>query len=206
MDAARAAAKISRGYGIAARVLGPEYAVYRPGDLTHPMVTPIGTVHAMFKGVNAKVGAADKPGDPFCDGYMATAIMEPGDICTGADGVFFVWGKPTLGAILAVQCNEVVSVSRPGPQITPDYYGGACVDTIMMDGWPASVLQRGSGELGPLNLPGDAKFGGTTILLPAPAGVTIRTSDIITTTRARFIVVSAELTDGWRIMAGLEVA
>jgi hypothetical protein len=206
MDAARIAAKVSRGYGKAASIAGPVYEVYRPGDLTHPLIGAVGVVNAMFKPKGGKVGAPNTPQNPWFDGYMQTDIMEPGDIVSGKDGLYLVWNKPTLGAILAVQCNTTVSVKRPGPQVSPEFYGGAVVDVTLMEGWPASVLQGTKGETGPLGLPSDTRLGWVSILMPAPAGVTIRSSDIIVTPRARYIVASAELTDGWRIMAGLVVA
>lgn len=206
MDAATIAARVSAGYARAAKVIGPEYAVYRAGDALYPLAAPVGTVRAVFKPMGKPVGAPNTPQNPWFDGLMDTSIMEPGDIVSGADGVYLVWQKPTLGAILAVQCNETLSAVRPAQVAAVGLgdYGGntAATETPVMDGWPASMLRGGRESAGRAGLPGDANLGGWTILMPAWNGITIRTGDIIIRkSGARAIVVSAELTDGWRLLA-----
>jgi hypothetical protein len=109
--------------------------------------------------------------------------------------------------ILCVQCNRMVSVLRviQSDSVGVIGYGGdsSDVESALMSGWPASILQGTKGEANDARLPGDVRTPWWAILMPAFSGIILRTSDIITDDIGRrYIISSAELTDmGWRITA-----
>ena len=109
--------------------------------------------------------------------------------------------------ILMVECNRTLTVLRPEQQtgVGAVGYGGntSAGETTLMQGWPASVLQGTKGEKTEAALPGDNRTPWWSILMPAFAGVILRTADIMTDElNRRYIISSAELTDaGWRLTA-----
>ena len=69
--------------------------------------------------------------------------------------------------------------------------------------FPASILAGARGAPASADLPDDLHDPGWAILMPAPPGVTIQTSDILKDDLGRrFDIASAELTPlGWRLAA-----
>ena len=84
-------------------------------------------------------------------------------------------------------------------------YGGDTPQTeaLLMQNWPASVLQGTKGEQNDAKLPGDVRTPWWAILMPDYNGILLRTSDILKDELGRrYIISSAELTDmGWRLTA-----
>jgi hypothetical protein len=130
-----------------------------------------------------------------------------GDYLIGNGQTFFIAAQQTILPILAVQCTNTLNILRPQQQegLGQVGYGGDLDsnEIMLMQQWPASVLQGTKGEKDGAILPGDVRLPWWAILVPAYPGVVIRTADIITDDLdRRFIISSAELTDmGWRMTA-----
>lgn len=205
MDSTTLQNRIWKGYGKAALRIGPSFNLFRPASATSPFASgPLTTLNASFNAEDMTYSRPNKYGKPtwFClvDGTQT----QVGDYLSNATQTFFIAAmQPTL-PILAVECNRTISIFRPQQQTTAGVnpYGGT-VDsnqTVLMAGWPASVLQGTKGEKDGAVLPGDVRLPWWAILLPAYPGVTLMTADIITDDiNRRYIISSAELSDlGWR--------
>lgn len=215
MDAATLQSKIYQGYGKAALRLGYMTSAYRGLTAFNPVSVGnlIASLNASFNSESMVYSRPNKYGHPTWFGVFDGTLVKVGDILTNAqDGTFFVAAMQQALPILVVQTNRTLSVLRPLQQtgVGAAAYNGDTVatETALMTGWPASVLLGTKGGRSVANLPGDTSAPWWAILMPAVAGVQIRTSDIITDDLSRrYIVSSAELTDlGWRITAEQVVA
>lgn len=215
MDAATLQTKIYSGYGKAASRIGYITDVYRATTSDSPTATgnKIASIYASFNAEDMTYKNPNKYGHPTWFGVFDGTLAKVGDILTNPqDGTFFIAAMQQALPILLVQTNRTVSVLRPMQQtgIGAAGYNGDTVatETALMTGWPASVLMGTKGEKSMVNLPGDTRSPWWSILMPAVAGVQIRTSDILTDDlNRRYIVSTAELTDlGWRMTAEQVVA
>lgn len=216
MDNATLAARVNRGFGIAARIVGPSFAQYRPLGVSTAIVPAnyIGTIPAW---ITADVTLmASKPfayGKPVGYAAIDTTLTDPGDYLVGAivpggdPQTFFISSQDIPAVVQVVNCNQTVSIRRPLPAALPGMnppYGGDTGPTqpdVLTD-WPASVLVTLRAVRGPIELPGDTGQGRWIVLLP-PTPVELRTSDIVVLGDAdtsRGVVNAAELTSlGWRL-------
>ncbi|MEX3933276.1 hypothetical protein AB4Y32_15985 [Paraburkholderia phymatum] len=208
MDAATLNQKLWKGYGKAAKYIGPAYNLYRPTSATNPLGNgPIATLNASFNAQDMTYGKPNIYGKPLWYALVDGTQTQVGDYLINAGKTFFIAAMQDTLPILAVECNRTLSIHRPAQQgaVGAVGYGGntASTETMLMQGWPASVLQGTKGEKNETNLPGDVRTPWWAILLPAIAGVTLRTSDTITDDLSRrYVISSAENTDlGWRITA-----
>jgi hypothetical protein len=207
MDAAKIEAKIQRGNGISAKILGGVYDQYRPftTDAVMSNTNYLGIMNARFD-PDFRFGAR-KPnlyGHPLWGVLADRTLMKVGDYLDGPEGTFFIVTMQGLLPTAAVSCNTTVTVSRPvAASPGPDYYGGNQTLLPIITSWPASVLQGTKGERGNLNLPGDVRLPWKQILLPSFPGVQILFGDAIVdnqTAPIGYTVSGAELTDtGWRL-------
>jgi len=219
MDAARLQTKVSAGYAKSAQRIGYAFTVYRPAGAGNPIVPGNivgGPINAAFtpraSGFNFQITSDYK--QPLFHGLFDATSINVGDYMhLAGHGAYFVIAKPDLAPILCVQCNNTVSVSRPaGPSgygVTSYIGDTAATETPVMTSFPASVIFEARGKNSGAQLPLDDVKPYFIVLLPALAGVDIRTSDIITdsdTPARRYIVAGSELSPlGWRIMAQLAV-
>lgn len=218
MDAARLQTKVYSGYAKSAQRVAYAFTVYRPIAATNPIVS--GNI------VNSALNAAFTPQatgfnfqvtsgyiKPLFHGLFDATNVNVGDYLTDAGhGTYFVIAKPDLAPILCVQCNNVVSVLRPGCHggagLQP-YSGATQADEApVMASWPASVIYEARGKNSGAGLPMDEVNPYFMILLPALDGVDVRPSDIMTDAISRrYIIASSELSPlGWRIVAQHAVA
>ena len=214
MNAAKIEAKIQRGNGKAAKVLGVVCDQYRPVNSGPPIVDTnlLGIVMARFD--QDFQFSARKPNlyaHPVWGVLVDRTLLAVGDYLVGQEGTFFLIARQSLTPTAGVSCNRVISISRPtAPTPGPNAYGGVVNNTPIVTSWPASVLQGTKGERGDLNLPGDVRMPWVSILIPAVPGVQIRFGDIVTDDQAdalRYTVSGAELTDlGYRITAAQTTA
>lgn len=201
-------ALINQVLGYGADVLGQLFDWFRaigPGSPLDPACR-MGTLQAyldpdpMFAG--KKPSGYNKPlWGVLCD---RTATL-PGDYLQGDQGTFFLIAQQPLLPTLAVECNALVSVARPGGVSSiaqEDSYGGRtqATDVPLLTGWPASVLAGSRGQESAAGLPADASMKGKEILLPPSASVELRVGDLVTTSQGeRLTLSSCERTDlGWR--------
>lgn len=214
MNAAKIEAKIQRGNGKAAKILGVVCDQYRAATSGPVMVTTnlLGIVMARFD-QDFQFGAR-KPnlyGHPTWGVLADRTMLAVGDYLIGSEGTFFLIAQQSLLPTAAVSCNRVISISRPtGPTPGSNAYGGVNNHTPIVTSWPASVLQGTKGERGDVQLPGDVRMPWVSILIPAPPGVQIRFGDVVTDDQAtpiRYTISGAELTDlGYRITAAQTTA
>jgi hypothetical protein len=206
--------KVSRGFRIAGAKLGAPCQWYRAAG-TGAAIAPAtlqGTLLAAFDSDPAF--ASRKPsqyGKP--QWYMLTdeCGLQLGDyIVDPLLGTFFVASGEPFKPPMVIRCNRTLTFARPGaPPAGADYYGGdeTATETPLLTGWPAAVLQGTKGEAGDTKLPGDTRMPWVQVLLPQPASVQLRASDIALDDQPiqqRYIVSSAELTAlGYRLTATL---
>ena len=209
MDGTRLQALASKGYGIAGRKTGTDYAQYRPSDALDPLATVLATLSASFD-AKAPYGfaAPNEYGDARWYGLLDTSAVQPGDYLTGQGGTFFIAAVQPLLPAFCINCNATLSVlhvpasAAVGVQI--DYSAVyADAETEIMAGWPASLLFGGQRSQSEARLPGELALPAFTVLLPAFAGVTIQPSDVLRDSDGvRYVVQAAELSDlGWRLNA-----
>ncbi len=206
MDSATIQNRIYKGYGKAALRLGQVYSQYRPVGAGNPLATVRSTFNASFNAEDMTYSRPNKYGKPTWFGLFDGTQTKVSDYLVGPGGTFFIAAQQLTLPILCVECNRTITVLRPQQQsgIGAQGYGGDTYanETVLMQSWPASVLQGSKGEKSETALPGDVRMAWAAILLPY-AGVTLRSDDIVTDDLARrFVISSAELTDlGWRITA-----
>lgn len=207
MDAAKLQTKIYKGYGLAAKRIGPLNTVYRATSAIAAMGQTVATLNASFNAEDMTYGRPNKYGKPTWYGLFDGTLVNVGDYLVGEQGTFFVAQMQLTLPILMVQCNRTINFLRaPAPAgVGALGYGGitAANEQVLMTGWPASILQGTKGEKGDAVLPGDTKTPWWNILVPAYPGVVLRSSDIATDDlNRRYTISSAELTDaGWRLTA-----
>ena len=218
MDAARLQSKLYSGYGKAAKRIGYQFTIYRPVNSANPIVSAniVGSpVNAAFTpraaGYNFEITSDYK--QPLFHGLFDATSINVGDyLHADGHGTYFLIAKQDHLPILCVECNNVVSVTRAavdsgyGPSTS---YSGdvASSETPVITSWPASLIYEARGKNSGAQFPLDDEKPYFMILLPALAGVDIRTSDIITDNDARrYLITASELSPlGWRIVAKLAV-
>lgn len=207
MDAALLQQKIYMGYAKAALRIGNTYGVYRPTSANDPTdgARLVASLPASFNAEDMKYGKPNKYGKPTWYCLIDGTQTQVGDYLIYGSETYFIAAQQLALPILVVECNQIVSVARPAQQTEVGalpYAGNPDGDeTPLMMNWPASVLQGTKGEKNVVQLPADTRSPWWAILLPHAAGVTLRSSDILTDELGRrFAISSAELTDlGWRL-------
>lgn len=213
MDGTKLQAKVYSGYAKAALRIGLDYKHYRPATAMQPIWDELTTLKASFNAEDMKYGKPNKYGKPTWFGIFDAAQTQVGDYLVGPNGeTFFIAAQQALLPVLCVQCNVVLDVHRPAQVsgVGAQGYAGATPagETLLMKGWPASLLQGTKGEKSDVGLPGDARNAWWAVLMPAFAGVTFKAFDTLQDAGGqRYIISSAELTDmGWRMTAQMAVA
>lgn len=204
MNSALLQQKIYSGYAKAALRVGPIYTQYRPVTAMNPLATARATFNASFNAEDMKYGRPNKYGKPTWFGLFDGTLTQVGDYLVGPSGTFFIAAQQLTLPILVVECNRVASFYRQQQQtgVGALPYGGTTLanETLLAAGWPCSILQGAKGEKSAVNLPGDIRNPWFSVLVPAMAGVVLRTTDLIMDDLSRrYEISSAELTDlGWR--------
>jgi hypothetical protein len=206
MDGQTLQSKVYAGFDKAAQRVGLSYAIHRPSGANNPVSgASVGSIYAAFT-AGPNYLNPNKYGNPAWYGTLDGSQVNVGDYLVG-ESTYFIAAKQHLLPVYAVQCNRTISVKRPKQMtgVGAGGYGGNSLadETVMLSGWPASVLQGTKGEKNETDLPGDVRSPWWLILLPAYASVTLNSSDIMTDDlNRRYVISSAELTDmGWRITA-----
>ncbi len=204
MDDDRIDDLIQRGRGIAAWRVGALHTLHRPRTPLGPLASGTATMSlpALFA---PSSGRAALFGHPLFEATVDAAYTQPGDYLVGPRLTWFIADQSPLLPVLCVRANRLLDILRPpnNQMVGLAAYGGLRRDTasIVLSGWPASVLTHGYG-LDRAELPADAPLGGWSVLLPRlPGAVAPRTGDLLTDDFARSAVVSAaEPTEmGWRL-------
>ena len=210
MDGATLQAKIYAGYASAALRVGLPCDQYRPLTATNPLnsINKMQTLPASFNAADMKYGKPNLYGKPVWYCLVDGTQVQPGDYIVNPSGaIWFIAAMQSLLPIVAIDCNRTISMRRAQQTAAAGLvaYNTDVVsdETVLMTGWPCSILQGTKGEKNETGLPGDVRTPWMIVLLPQVPGVVIRTSDIILDDLGRrYIVSDAELSDlGWRMTA-----
>ena len=197
------------GLGRAARYAGRSADAFRPNGPFAPL-DPINRflrLPATFVSAKGNEARTIIFGEALCQGIFDGSYTRVGDYLVMSTGTFFVASQYPLLPILCVRTNRTISVSRPNMQsatATNPYGGYTPVNsTVVMTGWPASVLGENRSSAPDAKLPGDQAVPYWAVLLPAPKGIILSSGDIITDDLGRTaVILGSELSDlGWRINA-----
>ena len=197
------------GLGRSARHVGQSADAIRPNGPFNPMdpQNRFLRMPATFKSANGSDTKTNSYGEALWQGVFDGSYTRVGDYLVLAHGTYFVISQAPLLSIMCVRTNRTISISRPNPQTTTaaNVYGGYTSNnsTILMSGWPASVLGETKTGVSANGLPSDQTSPTWAVLVPAPDGVFLSAGDIVTDDLSRTAVIAgAELTDlGWRISA-----
>lgn len=219
MDGTLLQTKVYGGFAKAAERVGLDYAVYRPSSASNPIAAgnQIATIKAQFTIHSSTNFSFIKPSDfnaPLYHALVDPTSLQVGDYLIGPQGTFFIASLTPSMPPLAVDCNRVVTAWLPGPMAGAGLSGyggtvantagsvasGADNETAVMVEWPASVLLR-SRATRDSYLPADTGSGMFRAMMPAWAGVTLRTTSIFSDDLGnRYVANVAELQDlGWRM-------
>jgi hypothetical protein len=198
--------RISWAYNIAARAVGHPADAFRPRG-PHAPLSPSNRylrLHAAFSTTSGNFSRSQVYGSGLYTGYFDTAYTKVGDYLVQGHRVFFIAEQDDLLPTLCVRTNSTVSVRRPSLPATigmSGYGGGQSEDTSLLIAWPASALGIGGGGPSRSGLPGEGAVPGWSVLLPAPTGINLTASDIVSDDQGRQgIITAAELTHmGWRL-------
>ena len=182
-------AKVSHGLGRAANALGAPCGWYRHGG-NNPNVSPVaaaayrGPVTAAFQAPNTQYTSPSTYAKPLLWGLFDSTDVAPGDYLVDANtGTVFVASTDPVRYPLCVQCNAVLTLTRPTPGAAgaSHYEGDTGPDeTVLGTAWPASVLNGTKGEKPDIPLPGDTRSAWAAILLPPSFPAQLVTGDIAT--------------------------
>jgi len=212
MDADQLNDRVARGMGQAAQRIGEGYDAFRPRDAVNPMARGnlLLRLNVAFHGEDKDWHRSARYGQPLWFAIHDTAYTLPGDYLRGPRGTFFIAAQPPLLPTVCVLTNRILRFSRADGARKPgtNGYGGVeqREETLLLDGWPASVLAAGAGARGAGALPGEPGPPSWTVLLPVlhgPQAVELRLDDLMTDeTGTRAVVSAVELTElGWRLTA-----
>lgn len=207
MDGVTLQDRISRGLGAAARRIGVLTDAYRPLGVSDPLARANRYLRlpAAFSAQDGKFGHPNGYGEALWFGAFDAAYTSPGDYLVQPTGTWFIAAQQHLLPVLCVKTDRTVAFARPAApgRVGVNTYGGVALSTstLLLAGWPASVLTASAGSRPSANLPGDSLVGIWTVLLPAPPGVVLRPADLMTDDLGRTgVVAAAEITDlGWRL-------
>jgi hypothetical protein len=207
MDGVRLADRIAYGGGMAARKAGVICDAFRPRGGGCPIVAGNRTVRLAVLSVPVS-GSARGPapfGVPYRQLVLDQAYVAPGDYISGPLGVLLVATNEPPAPVLGVQCNETVTLWRPGGQVLAGVnpYGAilAGTATTIIAGFPAALLPGGVSDRGRVGLPDDTKLPGYIGAVAAVAGLAPQVADIVRDARGRQFVVDAVIAYGgiWRL-------
>lgn len=164
---------------------------------------------AAFVSTKGNDSRANVYGEPLWHGIFDASYTRVGDYIVLGQRVFFVASQEPLLPVLCVSANRTISVIRPRVQgaTAGNPYGGYTSggSTILMEGWPASVLGENRSGASGAGLPADQAVPYLSILIPSNPAIILSSGDMITDDIGRTaVIVSSELTElGWRISAKL---
>jgi hypothetical protein len=142
---------------------------------------------------------------PYRQAWADWSYLAVGDYLSGPEGISFVAAIEPPKPMLVVMTNAVVWLERPAAPVLAGVnpYGAVLPSTnsVLLAGFPASLLAGGLEDRTRVGLADDTKVKGVTVLLPIVDGVKLHQADILTTeTYDRFVVAGVESVAGiWRL-------
>lgn len=207
MDGVRLADRLAYGAGCAARRVGFLHDAYRPNGALEPvdLANRFLRLAVAFVLPGGNVNSPSSFGVPFRQAWADWSYLQVGDYLAGPEGTVFVAAIEPPKPMLVVMTNAMLAIARPAAPVLAGVnpYGAVLpnTQTVLLSGFPASLLVGGIGDRTKAGLPDDTKVPGFTALLPAIEYVYPRVADIVTDERAeRFVVTAVELVGGvWRL-------
>jgi hypothetical protein len=207
MDGVRLADRLAYGAGCVARRVGFLHDAYRPDGPAAPvdLARRFLRLCVAFVLPGGSVAAPSGFGVPFRQAWADWSYLQPGDYLAGPEGTVFVAAIEPPKPMLVVMTNSVVNLARPAAPILAglNQYGAVLpgTQTMLIAGYPASLLIGGVDDRTRAGLPDDTKLPGFTALLPVAGKVQPHVADILTNERdERFIVTAVEQVAAvWRL-------
>ena len=207
MDGVRLADRLAYGAGCAARRVGFRHDAYRPDGPEAPIELSKRFLRLAVAFVlpGGSVSAPSGFGVPFRQAWADWSYLRAGDYLVGPEGTVFVAAIEPPKPMLVVMTNTVVTLARPGAPILAglNQYGAILpgTESILVRGFPASLLVGGIDDRTKAGLPDDTKIPGFTALLPRVDGVSPHVADLVLNEAgARFVVTAVEeLAATWRL-------
>ena len=206
--------RVQRGLGRAGRAMGADCALYRPAGGGDPLAASnrLMTLPAAFA---PESGGWEKPvgyGQAVWHGLFDASYTRAGDYLVrpasrpgaGDGGVWFIAAQQPMLPPLCVRASRVVGVNRAANALAAGVSGYGAADTgdaVLLMGWPASLLESGTGGAAQADLPTGTSLASWTVLLPVLPGVMLRAGDLLRDDLSRSgVVATAELSElGWRL-------
>lgn len=206
MDAATLQNRIYKGYDKAAQRIGINFTIYRASTAINPLdpANAHGSIMASFN-VSWSYERANKYGNAVWQLVADGTLLQPYDYLKSTDQTYFVAGMQLTLPMLAVSCNQTVTIKRQTGPTGVGYQGYSGYDDTtaqtIYQNCPASYLQGTRGTQSDVNLPTDVKMPWFIVLIPYLGNQTIQTGDFLQNSNGiNHIISSAELTDlGWRL-------
>jgi hypothetical protein len=207
MDGVRLADRLAYGAGCAARRIGFLHDAYRPDGPEAPvdLAKRFLRLSVAYVLPGGSVAAPGGFGVPFRQAWADWSYLRTGDYLAGAEGTAFVAAIEPPKPMMVVMTNTVVSLARPATPVLAglNQYGAVLpgTQTMLISGFPASLLVGGIGDRTKAGLPDDTKVPGFTALLPAVGDVQPHVADILLNDRGeRFVVIAVEqIFSVWRL-------
>jgi hypothetical protein len=121
--------------------------------------------------------------------------LRTGDYLVGPEGTVFIASIEPPKPMLVVMTNENVSLMRPGAPLVAGLNPHSAVlpatETVLLAGFPASLLIGGVDDRTKAGLADDTKVPGFTALLPIAREVQPRIADLLVTDDGQRFVVNA---------------
>jgi hypothetical protein len=197
MDGVKLADRLAYGAGCAARRVGFVHDAYRldgpaaPIDLAKRFLQ-LSVAYVLPGG---SVAAPSGFGVPFRQAWADWSYLQAGDYLVGPEGTAFIASIEPPKPMLVVMTNANVSLTRPGPPLVAGLNSYSAVlpatETVLLAGFPVSLLIGGVDDRTRAGLPDDTKVPGFTALLPAIAEVRPRVADLLVNDQGQRFVVNA---------------
>jgi hypothetical protein len=211
MDGRKLQDRIHFGLGRSARYLGQWADAFRPAGAFNPLdkqnrYLRLPAAFLSAKGSEVRTNAY---GEPLWNGVFDASYTRVGDYVVLGPRIFFIASQEPLLPVLCVCANRTISFARPNAQGSTgaNAYGGytSSGSTILMDGWPASVLAESRTSASIAGLPINLGAPYWSILVPSVDKVILSPGDLVADDLGRTAVITgSELTGlGWRINAKL---
>ncbi len=197
MDGVRLADRLAYGAGCAARRAGFLHDAYRPDGPVDPLdlCRRFLRLCVAFVLPGGAVGAPAGFGVPFRQAWADWSYLAAGDYLAGPEGVALIAAIEPPKPMLVVMTNAVVDMVRPAAPMMAGLNGYGAItrstETVLLRGFPASLLSGGMGDRTRAGLPDDTKVPGFVAILPVIPEVTPQVADILLDAQGRRYVVTA---------------
>jgi hypothetical protein len=192
---------ITKGMGVAGRMLGSPFVVYRPRGINAPLSSQNRVIElsAAFSAEGSGLPRAPDYGQALWWGTYDASYTRAGDYLVGCDKTYFVAAQAVGLPVQCILTNRMITIVRPLAAGQGGYSGFfASPGEMIIGDWPASVLE--SGNHSPALRPGETRLANWELLLPA-LPTSLQVADVVTDDLGVSYVVglAEQSTLGWRV-------